>query len=526
VSGADLDRRLLALAEAAELARGRVDGAAADAAQAVVDRAGVRLGLGLETTVVALAGPTGAGKSSLFNAVAGEELVTAGVRRPTTSSVTAAVWGRVKPELLDWLAAARRHVVDDGVDEAAGVVLLDLPDYDSVEAAHRLEMERVIELVDLLVWVTDPQKYADAALHDRYLSRLSGHGEAMLVVLNQSDRLDDRGVEACRVDLRRLLAEDGLPGLPVLPVSALTGDGVGELRDEVRRRVDRRTAAAARLTADVRAVAAPLAAGCEGRAKGVPGRARRELVDALSVAAGVPTVVSAVAATHQRNGRLATGWPYARWIARLRPDPLRRLRILARPDDRTRTSIPRASAVQSAQVASAARTLAAESADGLPEPWPGLVRQAAGAREDVVPDRLDRAVAGTELQPRPPRWWGAASAGQVALALVAGAGALWLLALAVLGYLQLDDVIPTPHVGDIAVPTLLLLAGVAAGLVLGFVARILNRAGGARRARGAARKLEDAIAEVAQELVVTPVEAELDARERLCAAAARARQGR
>ena len=58
-----------------------------------MQRAGVRLGLGVETTVVALAGPTGAGKSSLFNAIAGEELVTAGVRRPTTSSVTVSTMG-------------------------------------------------------------------------------------------------------------------------------------------------------------------------------------------------------------------------------------------------------------------------------------------------------------------------------------------------------------------------------------------------------------------------------------------------
>ena len=43
--------------------------------QRVVEKAGNRLGLGVETTVAALAGPTGAGKSSLFNAFAGEELV-------------------------------------------------------------------------------------------------------------------------------------------------------------------------------------------------------------------------------------------------------------------------------------------------------------------------------------------------------------------------------------------------------------------------------------------------------------------
>ena len=63
-------------------------------------------------------------------------------------------------------------------------MLLDLPDFDSVEHAHRLEVDRLIELVDLVVWVVDPQKYADAALHDRYLRPLAGHAGVMLVVLN------------------------------------------------------------------------------------------------------------------------------------------------------------------------------------------------------------------------------------------------------------------------------------------------------------------------------------------------------
>ncbi len=56
-----LDRRLQALGEAAELARGRLADADVDAAEAVVRRAGERLGLGVEATVIALAAPSGAG---------------------------------------------------------------------------------------------------------------------------------------------------------------------------------------------------------------------------------------------------------------------------------------------------------------------------------------------------------------------------------------------------------------------------------------------------------------------------------
>ena len=68
-------------------------------------------------------------------------------------------------------------------------MLLDLPDHDSTELSHRLEVDRLVQLVDVLVWVVDPQKYADAALHDRYLKPLAGHADVMMVVLNQADRL-------------------------------------------------------------------------------------------------------------------------------------------------------------------------------------------------------------------------------------------------------------------------------------------------------------------------------------------------
>ena len=267
-------------------------------------RAGTRLGLGVDTTVVALAGPTGAGKSTLFNALAGGDLVAAGRRRPTTATVTAARAGRSTPRCSTG-SGPRRRTRSPPTATVHGFVLLDLPDYDSVETSHRLEVERIIELVDLLVWVADPQKYADAALHDRYLKPLRGHGEAMVVVLNQADRLDDGSLRACRTDLERLLAQDGLPRLPVLALSARDGRGLDELRGLLRRRTEARAAAVA-------------AAG--GGRHGGGGRPRRRLRrgtrrrravrwraralrGALADAAGVPVVTRAVAAAHRRDGR-------------------------------------------------------------------------------------------------------------------------------------------------------------------------------------------------------------------------------
>lgn len=518
----DLDRRLQALAEAVELADGRLEDRRVEAARAVVQRAGQRLGLGVDETVVALAGPTGAGKSSVFNALVGRDVVDVSRRRPTTSVATAAVWGDAGSELLDWLGVARRHRVAEA--DPTGLVLLDLPDYDSVETGHRLEVERLIELVDLLVWVLDPQKYADASLHDRYLKRLTEHGESMVVALNQADLLPDSAVDACLDDLGRLLREDGLSGVPVLAVSARTGAGLPVLRDELARRVARRTAAAARLGADVTTVAGALRAGSAGGSSpGVDAGHREALVAALSFAAGVPTVVDAVARSHRRRGVLAAGWPFVRWVRRLRPDPLRRLRLEARPTPDVHTSIPPPTPVQRGRASAATRQLAARAAADLPPPWPSLVRSSATAREDELAERLDRAVAGADLHVSTPRWWRLAGWLQRMLALVAVAGALWLIALALLGgLLRLDDVLPVPDVRGIPIPTALLLGGAGAGVLLAFLARLVNGVGARRRARAAERSLRKRVAAVGEELVIAPVEAELAAHDRMYGALERA----
>nr|WP_284287783.1 hypothetical protein [Angustibacter aerolatus] len=149
---------------------------------------------------------------------------------------------RAPTSLLDWLGVPSRHRLShesqasDEADDLRGLVLLDLPDHDSTEVAHRLEVDRLVGLVDVLVWVTDPQKYADAAVHRRYLSRLSGHDAVTVVLLNQADRLDDASREACLRDLTRLVRADGLRDAEVLPTSAVRGDGLPHLREPARRR--------------------------------------------------------------------------------------------------------------------------------------------------------------------------------------------------------------------------------------------------------------------------------------------------
>jgi putative protein kinase ArgK-like GTPase of G3E family len=512
----DLDRRLLALAEAVEVVEGRLEPDVVEPARRVVARAGARLGLGVEWTVVALAGPTGAGKSSLFNALSGGDTAAVGRRRPTTSEVHAATWGEASGPLLDWLEVKRRHHVDG--DELHGLVLLDLPDFDSVETAHRLEVDRIVELADLLVWVVEPQKYADAALHDGYLRRLSTHGDAMALVLNQADLLSAGGAAGVRGDAARLLEEDGLHDPTVLVVSARTGAGLTELRALVAGRVAARDAATRRLSADAEAAARRLRRWCgDFRPAGVEEAERRQLVAALSEAAGVPRVVEAVGAAHRHRGALATGWPVVRWIRRMRPDPLRRLRLGRSAGDAERfgrTSLPPATDVQRAQIATAVRALADGASAGLPTPWPRLVR-ASVADEERILDRLDHAVGNARVEPSAPRWWRAASLVQRLLVLAAAVGALWIGLAGVAGSLRIEDVVPLPELAGAPIPTWLVLGGLALGLLLAFLARLVDNTGARRRQRGAERALRPGIEAVADELVVRPIERELAAHETL-----------
>lgn len=523
---ADIGARIEGLDAAATAARGRLDEALVDDAAAVVDRATSRLKLSADHTVVALAGATGSGKSSTFNALVGLDLAAVGVRRPTTSWATACVWGTEgADELLAWLGIPERHrVVRDSMLDAGradekldGVVLLDLPDHDSTEVSHHLEVDRLVQLADLMVWVLDPQKYADAAVHDRYLAPLAGHRDVMVIVLNHIDTVPESRREAMLADVRRLLDQDGLADVPVFAVSAREQIGVDELRAEISRRVSRKASVRTRMTVDLKAAAQRLDE-ATGRAtgRGLPEERIGALEDAFAEAAGVPTVVAAVESSTRLRANRATGWPVTSWVSRLKPDPLKRLHLNLGDAGkqligRARTSVPEPTQVQRARVDTEVRALVDEVSDGLGRPWAAAVRRASSSRLDDLHDRLDRALGSTDLGvARIPWWAGAVRVLQWALILTALGGAVWLGSLAVMDFLRAPAP-RTPDLGGIPWPTLMLLGGVGLGILLALACRALVGLTARARARSADRRLREAIREVAQELVITPVEAELAA---------------
>jgi GTP-binding protein EngB required for normal cell division len=263
---ARLPARLASLQELTKIGSGRTgsDGFSEELlteAEALLRRSGERMRMSATHTVVALAGGTGSGKSTLFNALAGANFSPPGVTRPTTKHSHACVWGMEgAAPLLDWLGVQRRHryarasALDEGESSLTGMLLLDLPDHDSVVTGSAALVDRLVKLADMLVWVLDPLKYADASVHRRYLVPLAGHAAVTTVVLNQVDTLSPDQANDCETDLRRLLDAEGLAETQVIVTSATTGTGLDELRRVLAAAVAARQAATDRIAADIDAL--------------------------------------------------------------------------------------------------------------------------------------------------------------------------------------------------------------------------------------------------------------------------------
>ncbi|MCX5201167.1 YfjP family GTPase [Streptomyces sp. NBC_00237] len=529
---ADLSVRLDALRELVGLSRARLADDTLHEAGRVLDEAVARRRLSAQHTVVAVAGATGSGKSTLFNSLAGVRISETGLKRPTTSAPIACSWTDGAAGLLDRLGIPgrlRRRPFQAGTgagtsgDEGLrGLVLVDLPDHDSAVVAHREQVDRVLALVDAVIWVVDPEKYADAALHERYLRPLAGHAEVTFVVLNQIDRLPGDCADLVLDDLRRLLDEDGMalgehgePGATVLALSALTGDGVEELRELLRTFVQERGAAGRRLAADVDATALRLRPVyvAEGRA-GLGERAREEFADRLAAAVGAAAAGEAAEREWRRNAGRACGSPWlrlwrwydARRVAGGGSGPALPGRAFDRPREVEVTARQR--------VEQAVRTVADAATDGLPAPWAQAVRESAVRGAEGLPEELD-ALAAAAVAPQgtpppnarlrpgrgcPPRpaWWPAAVLAQASMTLLQIYGGLWLLG-QVLGVLE-PDLFP---------PFLLMLAGVAGGPVVEWGCWAAARGPARRYGQDAERRLREAAAGCGRAKVLDPVSAEL-----------------
>jgi hypothetical protein len=495
-------------------------------AEGLLGRAGERLRLSAGHTVVVLAGGTGSGKSSLFNRLAGADFSPVGVVRPMTREAYACVWGMEGAgPLLDWLGVrdrnryARSSALDEGERSLGGLLLLDLPDHDSVLAGQSGSVNRLLSLADLMVWVLDPQKYADAAVHSRYLVPMAGHSSVIAVVLNQADLLSPAQADDCVGDLQRLLETEGLHDSRVLVTSAVTGIGLEDLREVLTSAVSARRTSAARIAADVDALAARFAP--YAGAADVAGVDSREgaLVTAFSQAAGVSGVGSALQSARELKAVDYVGWPVS-WLAdrALRRDPVRKIRLGTLWDELRGVSAGPAGA-HKAEIDNAITALADEVGPGLPPPWPATTRAAARSKVDEIPAALGGAIArALPAENNVMPWWRLVAAWQGVLLGAAAAGLAWLVVLLAVGVFHasrhaaamFSNVMLMPWVA-VMVVAVLLLGWLTASGCMTLVIRSADR-----EREQAEQQMRDGIAGVAREMVVVPVEQELSIYTRFC----------
>ncbi|MBG0832765.1 ABC transporter [Planomonospora sp. ID67723] len=520
-----LGSRLAALARIVELGPGRADPRLLTEAGQLLLRAGDRLKLSSDHTVVALAGGTGSGKSSLFNSVSGLDLSPTGVRRPTTARTHACVWGlEGAGPLLDWLQIQWRHrfarasALDKGESRLHGLILLDLPDHDSIRAITDTEADRLIQVADLVVWVLDPQKYADASTHRRYVTELAGHDTVTIFVLNQADRLAPEELAECVADLEDLLRREGVENPVIVTTSATTGKGVDNLKAVLADTVARRRAAIQRLEADLDRLARRLAKIAPAEDAPSPPAsiddARRiGLTDALCDAVGVPAVGEAMENVYGVRSAEWVGWPYTRWAAKLRPDPLNSLR-LGDLRDEIRGLTGGSVSAQPAEVDNAIQALADGLTTGMPEAWQDGVRDAARSRSAQLPRVLSEEL--TEVAPsldRVPAWWRLLLAWQYLLVLLFVAGVIWAgtaLAYGVLGAGELPgglavfgEAASLPWVG------LMVVSVLGLGVLTAVASRNVVVLGAANERDRLEREMRRRIGAIAEGMVIEPVDREL-----------------
>lgn len=505
-------------------------------ARSVLERIDRRRALTAGHTVIGVFGATGSGKSSLVNALVGTEVSRAAVRRPTTSKPVAAILGdHGSGPLLDWLEVEERHVLDgrnvalekaatakgglfSGPQEAPGIVLLDLPDFDSFEESNRAIVERMTGYVDVLLWVTDPQKYADDVIHRDFIAPFAGHDAVTIVLLNQIDRVRENERKAVVASLKDLIRKDGLESAPVMGVSAVTGEGLEELRARLVKIARERQAVNERHKADVLSVASALreAANPAGMAPEVPGTAHKTLVDDLAAAGRVDFVADAVGASYRYRASGHTGWPMLRWLRRFKVDPLKRLNIGQQRSEAgfDRTSLPAPDAGTRARASSGVRTFADASSVGGSDPWRAAVRAAARSHETELPDALDQAVARADLKAQSKSWWWPVINILQWLAMLTWVVGLGWLAINVGLTAAALPPLPVPVIEDlwmpIPLPVALIVLGVAVGILVAMLAGAINLMAGSWHRRRARRLLRGRIEDVARELVVEPVEDVLD----------------
>jgi hypothetical protein len=200
-------------------------------------------------------GSTGAGKSTLVNALVGHPVTRAGAIRPTTRqpillhNPADSPWfedqrvlpnlSRIRGAVLETpLPASRAGAAPDAASISSlvlvghpavpqGIAILDAPDVDSVSDGNRTLAGHLLAAADLWIFVTTANRYADAVPWKLLLDAASR--DIMVAVV--LDRVPPAAEEEVSADLRTMLQREGLGAARLFIIPEVTLDGLGMLPD-------------------------------------------------------------------------------------------------------------------------------------------------------------------------------------------------------------------------------------------------------------------------------------------------------
>lgn len=303
-------------------------------------------------TVVAVAGPSGTGKSTVVNTLARRNsLVPTGTHRPTTTELVAYVDADVAAAPFLELSGIPRSVSvefcssgSNPFGESLGTAgeSYQIRSALSAQCGHPIVVEvpdtllvpelaaataQVLETADVILWTTDSQKYADAAFHSQ-ISAFPRHRNSYFV-LTHTEGLTETQVQTLHQELAAIAERLGVSP-EILQISVYDDSSLARFREtvagltrapEARWRGEQAAIhhAATRLSQDLE-LARDDCAKQPGQAQSVSASpSENTLVDQVAQVSGIEAVQANFSKQYLQAGGFWTLWPVLNWLAGIKP---------------------------------------------------------------------------------------------------------------------------------------------------------------------------------------------------------------